>query len=75
MPARFLLCLMLVLTPTGWGPQALGFSDKPVYIDPALGGWAAPLQTVCFEAGCGKLFYVAKDIGGRANIAGPTVGI
>ena len=23
----------------------------------------------------GKLFYVAKDIGGRANIAGPTVGI
>jgi hypothetical protein len=38
--------------------HAGAFSYKPVYIDPALGGWVAPLRTVCFQAGCGKLFYV-----------------
>ncbi|NOY44364.1 MAG: hypothetical protein GXP50_02775 [Deltaproteobacteria bacterium] len=42
-----------------WAAFAAGFSKKPVYIDPALGGWVAPLQTLCFQAGCGELYYVA----------------
>ncbi len=43
-----------------WAGVAGAFSSyRPVYIDPRLEGWKAPLETLCFRAGCGELYYVA----------------
>ncbi|WP_459940591.1 MULTISPECIES: hypothetical protein [Deferrisoma] len=49
----------IVFASLAMGTAAAAFSQKPVYIDPRLGGWAAPLETLCFQAGCGELYYVA----------------
>jgi hypothetical protein len=48
-----------------WGVVlAVGFAQivsyRPTYLDPALGAWIEPLRTLCFQAGCGKLFYVTE---------------
>ena len=52
-----------------WATGAWSFSHKPIYLDPALEGWVAPLRTVCFQAGCGKLFYVAGvHLGDRRDL-------
>jgi hypothetical protein len=41
------------------GAPAQMFSHRPAYVDPSLGGWAALLETLCYQAGCGELYYVA----------------
>ncbi len=53
-PVWVVLCVGLA-----WTCVASAFSQKPLYVDPRLGGWAAPLETLCFQAGCGGLYYVA----------------
>ncbi|MEW6487556.1 MAG: hypothetical protein AB1578_06540 [Thermodesulfobacteriota bacterium] len=53
------LCLALAPWPAAGGWEASGFSHRPVFVDPHLGGWAAPLETLCFQAGGGELYYVA----------------
>lgn len=50
------LCIAALVGAAG---GALAFSQKPVFIDPSLEGWAAPLETACFQAGCGQAYYVA----------------
>lgn len=50
---------LLALAAPNPGLSTDAFSHKPVFVDPGLGGWAAPLETLCFQAGCGELFYVA----------------
>ncbi|GAB4270229.1 MAG: hypothetical protein Kow0092_24520 [Deferrisomatales bacterium] len=62
--------LALALVLAGWlgvGPAeaAGGFSRKPVYIDPALRGWAPFLTTLCFRAGCAEDYFVAGAYIGR----------
>jgi len=49
---------LLALAASPLGLAADPFSHKPLFVDPALGGWAAPLETLCFQAGCGELYYV-----------------
>lgn len=46
-----------LLAVAGWGGP--GFSHRPVFVDPDLGGWAAPLETLSFQVGAGELYYVA----------------
>lgn len=53
----FAILLVAAAVPLQAGAE--GFSHKPAYVDPALGGWAAVLETLCFQAGCGELYYVA----------------
>lgn len=48
--------LGLLSSPALLGAQ--GFSEKPVYIDPDLKGWVAPLQTILFQVGCGEFYCV-----------------
>ncbi len=50
---------------------ALAFSHRPACVGPRLGGWKAPLETLCFQAGCGQLYYVAGvwlEDGGRLRV-------
>lgn len=51
------MVLLPVLAEAGW--EASSFSYRPVFVDPHLGGWAAPLETLGFQAGGGELYYVA----------------
>lgn len=50
------VALALLAAPGPLGAQ--GFSEKPVYLDPALKGWVAPLQTLLFQVGCGEFYCV-----------------
>lgn len=53
-------CVLLLLACALAGrARADGFSDKPVFIDPALKGWVAPLQTILFQVGCGEFYCVS----------------
>lgn len=63
----FAILLVAAAVPLHAGTER--FSHKPVYVDPALGGWAAVLETLCFQAGCGELYYVAGVyLGGRSEL-------
>ncbi len=68
MAVRRAFGIAVVLVAAG---TALGFSHRPGYLDPRLGGWKAPLETLCFQAGCGQLYYVAGvwlEDGGRLRV-------
>ncbi len=59
MRLRSSLAVLLFAAALPMGASAEAFSHKPVYVDPSLGGWAAVLEALCFQAGCGELYYVA----------------
>lgn len=64
----FCAVLLPALVAAGW--EASGFSHRPVFVDPRLGGWAAPLETLCFQAGAGELYYVAGVFLGEGKTLG-----
>ncbi|MHB8766313.1 MAG: hypothetical protein ACYDA8_18500 [Deferrisomatales bacterium] len=43
----------------GADARLAGSTPRPLYMDPALAGWTAPMETLCFQAGCGEYYYVA----------------
>lgn len=57
--AAAILFALLVPAVGAAGWEVPGFSHRPVFVDPQLGGWVAPLETLSFQAGGGELYYVA----------------
>lgn len=63
----FFVLLMLACMLSGRA-AANGFSDKPEFIDPALKGWVAPLQTILFQVGCGEFYCVSAVYLGKTDL-------
>jgi len=59
MRVRSVLAVLVFAVVLSTGAPAQIFSHRPAYVDPSLGGWAAVLEALCFQAGCGELYYVA----------------